>query len=170
MTLANKGLNAVTSGVKISKTILRKEIDMNFQDVVKFANDNLVCYLATTEGDQPRVRALRMWYADDKGFYFHTESVKSICKQLKSNNKVELCFFDPGSDGGRMMRVAGKVEFVDDLALKNKVLTDRPFLKAIGIKGPENPLLVIFRVFTGEAYFWTRANNMKETEIERIKF
>jgi len=143
---------------------------MNFQDCVKFANEHPVCYIATAEGNQPRVRALRMWFADDKGFYFQTESVKAVCKQLKNNSSVELCFYVPAPDLGTMMRASGKVEFVNDLALKNKVLTDRPFLKTLGIKGPEDPLLVIFRVHSGEAYFWTMANNMKEGEIERIKF
>ena len=143
---------------------------MNFQDYIKFANEHPICYFATTEGNQPHVRALRMWFADDKGFYFQTESVKSVYKQLENNNKVELCFYAPGPDAGTMMRVTGKVEFVNDLALKTKVLKDRPFLKSLGIKGPEDPLLVIFRVYSGEVYFWTMANNMKETEIERIKF
>ncbi len=143
---------------------------MNFQDCVKFANENRVCYIATTEGNQPHVRPLGMWFADDKGFFFQTESVKSVYKQLKSNNKVELCFYAPGPDVGTVMRVIGKVDFINDLALKSKVLADRPFLKALGIQGPENPLLVIFRVYSGEAYFWTMADNMKETDIERIKF
>jgi uncharacterized pyridoxamine 5'-phosphate oxidase family protein len=160
----------VTSGVKISQLIRRGEAVMNFKDYVKFANENRVCYVATTEGNQPRVRALGMWFADERGFYFQTESVKSICKQLKNNNTIELCFYAPGPDPGTMMRVTGKVEFVDDLALKNKVLADRAFLKAVGIKGPEDPLLVIFRVYSGEAYFWTIADNMKEAEIERVKF
>jgi pyridoxamine 5'-phosphate oxidase len=149
---------------------MRKETAMNFQDYVKFANEQGVCYIATAEGDQPRVRALRMWFADDQGFYFQTESVKSIYKQLKNNNKVELCFYAPGPNAGKMMRATGKVEFLNDLALKSKVLTERPFLKALGIKAPEDPLLVIFRVYSGEAYFWTMANNMKEAEIEKIKF
>jgi len=143
---------------------------MNFQDCVKFANENPVCYIATTEGNQPRVRPLGMWFADDKGFFFQTESVKSVYKQLKSNNKVELCFYAPGQDVGTVMRVTGKVDFVNDLALKSKVLADRPFLRALGIQKPEDPMLVIFRVYSGEAYFWTMANNMKEAEIERIKF
>ena len=143
---------------------------MSFQDCVKFANEHPVCYVATAEENQPRVRALRMWFADDKGFYFQTESVKSVYKQLKNNNSVELCFYVPAPDLGTMMRVSGKVEFVNDLALKNKVLADRPFLKAVGIKGPDDQLLAIFRVHSGEAYFWTMANNMKEGEIERIKF
>ncbi len=143
---------------------------MNFQDCVKFANEHRVCYIATVEGNQPRVRAFGMWFADDKGFYFQTASVKSIYKQLMNNKKVELCFYAGGPDVGPMMRVTGEVEFVNDLGLKRKVLIDRPFLKAMGYKGPEDPLLVIFRVYTGEAYIWTMANSMKEAEIERVKF
>ena len=143
---------------------------MNFQDCVKFANEHCVCYVATTEGNQPQVRPLGMWFADGKGFFFQTESVKSVYKQLKSNNKVELCFYAPGPDAGTVMRVTGKADFVDDLGLKSKVLAERPFLKGLGIQGPEDPLLVIFRVSSGEAYFWTMANNLKEAEIERIKF
>ena len=143
---------------------------MNFQDCIKFANEHLVCHIATTEGNQPHVRILKMWFADDKGFYFQTESVKSVCKQLKKNNRVELCYYATEPSPGTIMRVSGEVEFIDDLVLKNRVLTDRPFLKALGIKGPEDPLLVIFRVHSGEAYFWTMANNMKEGEIERIRF
>lgn len=143
---------------------------MNFQDCIRFVNENSLCFIATADGDQPRVRALRMWFADEKGFYFQTESVKAIYKQLQKNNKVELCFHAPGQGAGTMLRVTGKVEFLDNPSLKSKVLEDRPFLKGIGIKTPDDPLLIIFRVYSGEAYFWTMANNMKESEIERIKF
>jgi len=143
---------------------------MNFGDCVRFANEHRICYFATTEGDQPRIRPLGMWFADGNGFYFQTESVKSLCKQLKNNNKVELCFYAPDPAPGTIMRASGTVEFINDPGLRSKVLSDRPFLKSLGIQGPEDPLLVIFRVCSGEAYFWTMANNMKEAEIERIKF
>lgn len=143
---------------------------MDFQDCIKFARENPVCYVATADGDQPRTRPLGLWFADEKGFYFQTESVKAIYHQLKSNNKIELCFFAATPPPGKVLRVAGKVEFVDDLALKSKVLADRPFLKGLGINEPGDPMLVLFCVSTGEAYFWTMADNMKEAQIARIKF
>ena len=144
---------------------------MDYKDCIKFANENPVCYVATADGDQPRVRGFLMWFADETGFYFHTGTPKSVCKQLKENPKVELCFYNPDAPpGGKMMRVAGKVEFLDDITLKTRLLEERPFLKAIATGGPEDPLLVIFRVYTGEAHFWTMENNMRESEIERIKF
>jgi len=145
---------------------------MNFQDCITFANEVQRCFLATAEGDQPRVRALGLWFADERGFYFQTESSKALYAQLTGNRKVEACFYapDPGSGAGKQMRITGEIEFLDDMALKKKVLEERSFLKAYGIEKPEDPLLVVFRIHKGEAFFWTMANNMKESEIERISF
>ena len=144
---------------------------MDFQECVKFAHEHPLCHLATADGDQPRLRPMALWFADNTGFYFHTASEKALYKQLKNNNKVELSFYAGGTVyTEKVMRVSGEVEFVDDIKLKTKVLKDRPFLKDTGIKGPEDPLLVIFRVYTGEAYFWTMAYSLRESEIEKIKF
>ncbi|MFH1646485.1 MAG: pyridoxamine 5'-phosphate oxidase family protein [Chloroflexota bacterium] len=139
---------------------------MEFKDCVNFANENTTCFVATMDGDQPRVRGLAMLYADDTGFYFNTEATKNFGKQLKANQKVEVCYFCKG----RSMRVTGKVEFIDDLAIRKRFLEARPFLKDIGVKGPEDPLLVVFAIRKGEAFFWTMADNMKEARIPRIKF
>ena len=40
----------------------------------------------------------------------------------------------------------------------------------MGITTPDNPLLAVFQVYTGEAYFWTMADSMKEASLPRIKF
>ena len=145
---------------------------MGFEEYTKFANENPVCYLATTEGDQPRVRPLMMWFADETGFYFQSQSVKAVCKQLKDNQKVEIAFYapEPPPNLGKVMRVSGEAEFIDDIALRTKVYESRPFLKEMGIKGPEDPMMAVFHVHTGEAYFWTREYSMRESEIERITF
>jgi len=146
---------------------------MDLKDCIKFANENLVCYIATVDGDQPRVRAFLMWFADETGFYFHTAAIKSVCKQLKANPKIEACFYAPDepSAGGKMMRVAGEVEFLDDIALKTRLFEERPFLKELGLKAPDDlPPVAIFRIYTGEAYFWTMKDNIKESEIKRINF
>jgi pyridoxamine 5'-phosphate oxidase len=139
---------------------------MDLQDCIKFANENPTCYLATADSDQPRVRAMGMHYADNTGFYFNTESTKALAKQLFNNPKVEVCFFAKG----KVMRVTGKVEFIDDIAIRTRFFKERSILKNSGVKGPEDPFLVVFAIRTGEAFFWTMANNLKEAEIERIKF
>ena len=141
---------------------------MDFKDCVEFANENNTCYLATAEGDQPRVRALGMWFADETGFYFQTQTVKAMCKQLEKNPKVELYF--NAKDYSKVMRVSGKVKFITDAALRARCIEERPFVKDFGITEPSNPLLAVFQVYTGEAYFWTMADSMKEADLPRIKF
>ena len=139
---------------------------MSFQDCITFANEIHTCFFATEDGDQPRVRGIGLWFADEKGFYFQTETVKAFNKQLMKNKKVEFCFMKDM----KILRVTGEVEFLNDLSLKERVLKERPFLNGLGIDKAENPLLVVFRVHKGEAYFWTMADNMKEADIKRIKF
>ncbi len=41
---------------------------MDFKDCVAFANEYPICFMATEEGEQPRVRALLQWFADERGF------------------------------------------------------------------------------------------------------
>ncbi|MCX7912648.1 MAG: pyridoxamine 5'-phosphate oxidase family protein [Dehalococcoidales bacterium] len=141
---------------------------MDFKDCIRFANENRTCYLATVEGDQPRVRCLGMWYADETGFYFQAQSVKAMCKQLEQNPKCEVYFHS--KDFSRVMRVSGKVRFITDRAVRARCIAERPFVKNFGITDPDNPLLAVFQIYTGEAYFWTMADSMKEASIPRIKF
>jgi uncharacterized pyridoxamine 5'-phosphate oxidase family protein len=131
---------------------------MEFQDCVKFANENRVAWLATTDGDQPRVRALGVWFADETGFYFQIGGMKDVYKQLRKNPKVEAAFHK-ATEPGAVMRVTGKIEFLNDPALKEKVLKDRPFLKQMGLTA-QHPDLILFRIAKGQAYFWTFETNL----------
>ena len=134
---------------------------MNFQDCIDFAKKVHTCYIATTEGDQPHVRPIGLLFADDRGFYFFTETVKAFHRQLQGNKKVELCFH--GGDPSKVMRVTGQIEFVNDAEIKAQVMT-RPFLKGL------DNIVSVFRIARGEAFFWTMADTMKEAQLPRIKF
>lgn len=137
---------------------------MKIQDCIKFANENPICYLATTEGDQPHVRALGFWFADDSGFYFQIGAIKEMFKQLHKNPKTEVCFYKHEGMIGTMLRISGQVEFLSDPALKEKVMNDRPFLKDMGLS-VDHPGLIIFRIPHGQAHFWTMENNLKPKEM-----
>lgn len=136
---------------------------MTKQDCIKFANENPVCYFATVEGDQPRVRALGFWFADETGFYFQTGGMKEMTSQLQKNPKAEACFYHHEGQLGTMLRVAGEVQFLTDRALKEKALADRPFLKNFGMT-VDSPALIIYRIAHGKANFWTMADNLKPKE------
>ena len=140
---------------------------MNFKDCIKFANENPICFFATTDNDQPRVRALGFWFADETGFYFQTSTTKEFTHQLEKNPKTEICFYKHKGMIGTMLRVSGIIEFLNDINLKDRVLEDRPFLKSFGLT-VDNPELIVFRVPHGEAHFWTMDNNLEPKEF--IKF
>ena len=140
---------------------------MTFQDCIEFATKNRIAWFATAEGLQPRVRALGLWFADDRGFYFQVGGMKDIYKQLKNNQQVEFAFFEQNDGVGRMLRVSGRIEFLDDPELKKRVMMDRPFLRQFGIT-EDSPDLIIFRLAKGEAHFWTMESNLKPKEIIRF--
>ena len=136
------------------------------QECIKFATEHPVCWLATVDGDQPRVRTFLLWRANKDGFYFETFTPKDVYEQLKNNPKVEICFFNNESDleKAKTMRIAGEVEFLNDPDLKKQLLEERPFLQ------DAEPVLELFRVPSGEAFFWTMADFLKEKEIEHLRF
>jgi len=77
---------------------------------------------------------------------------------LKANSKVEVCFFNSKSKDMQQMRVAGTVEFINDIEMKKKLLDARPFLKKAGLT-PENPELILFKIIKCTAHFWTFATS-----------
>jgi pyridoxamine 5'-phosphate oxidase len=133
-------------------------------DCIEFANDNPICFLATDDNGQPRVRALGSWFADETGFYFQTNSIKDLFKQISRNPNVEACYYKVGTPGGTMLRIAGGIEFIADRKYKEKVLIDKPFLKDMGLT-PDSSGLILFKVSHGKAHFWTFENNLKPKEM-----
>ena len=143
---------------------------MDIQDYIDFAKENPLCSLATLDGDQPRVRIFWFWFADENGFHFETLAMKEVFKQLQQHSKVEVCFFNNAAEpeNWKSMRVTGKVEFLDDMTLKEKLFVDMPMLGNFG--KPDDPVFQIFRINNGDAHFWTLADVGKEQEIERVSF
>jgi len=141
---------------------------MNYDDVASFIRENPVCTFATMDGEQPRVRGfLTLLFDGEPGLYFTTGGKKKVCGQLEKNPKVELCYLS--QDFGRMLRVTGKVEFVDDLAKKEKLFNERDYLKAV-ISDPADPDYRLLRIMHASARFWTITDNMNEDSIEVIRF
>jgi pyridoxamine 5'-phosphate oxidase len=143
---------------------------MNMQDCIQFASQNPVCFLATVEGDQPRVRTVLMVKADETGFYFALLTPKHVVKQIQANPKAEVVFYNNASDLGaaKQMRVTGIMELDPDEELLKRVATERAFLDQLA-GYPVAPLMVNFRLCMGEAFFWTMPDILKEDQLERVK-
>ena len=73
--------------------------------VLKFLKDAETYYLATVEGDQPRVRPFGTVHVFEGKLYIQTGKVKDVSKQLHQNPKAEICAFK----NGEWLRVSGKL-------------------------------------------------------------
>ncbi len=122
----------------------------------KMINENPAFHLATVEGDQPRVRGMLLYRADENGFIFHTASTKDVFKQILQNPKAEMCFFCKGVQ----IRVTGTLEQVFDEELKKEIYAhpSRKFLQA-WIENGIDDLLEIFVMKNCTAVTWTMDTN-----------
>lgn len=136
---------------------------MEFADCIEFVRRNPNGFLATLDGDQPRVRPMTVWQADASGFYFYTSRVKPLMSQLQACSKVEIVFHQPGTppDIGALLRLAGQVEIVEEMTVRRKLYEAMPWLKEIGTGTPDCPTIVVFRIASGHYHFWTWENNIK---------
>lgn len=141
------------------------------EEIREFANQNPTTWLSTTEGDQPHVRAMAMWFADETGFYFHTGTQKRLSEQLQNNPKVELGFFNQGDGMGsmQMVRITGKIELINDTQLEKRLFEDRPWLHDV-FKAFPNDRFFMFRLAHGEAQYWNMGLNCREKETPPIVF
>ena len=76
----------------------------DMQPVYDFLKKAAVCYLATCEGQQPRVRPFGLMVPFEDRLYFHTSSEKPVYRQLHENPRVEIC----AMAGGAWLRIAAE--------------------------------------------------------------
>ena len=137
---------------------------MSYKDVLAFVKENPVCFLATLDGEQPRVRAFLSVLFDDDRIYFTTGATKNVFEQISKNPRIELCYCS--RDFSKMMRITGEIEIVDDRAKKQRLIDERDYLKNFKA---DNPQFILLRLSHGKARFWTMADNMKENDLEVIE-
>ena len=86
--------------------------------VCKFLKEAGVYYLATVEGNQPRVRPFGTVHIFEGKLYIQTGKVKPVSKQLAVNPKAELCAFKDGT----WLRIAGELVNDDRIEAKKSML------------------------------------------------
>ena len=99
---------------------------MNKKEIMAFITANPNCFLATAEDNEPHVRAIGTYKADDNGIVFSMQSYKNVYKQIVKNPVIEACYWAQGTQ----LRVHGRLQPVTDIALRKEIIEKRPFLKA----------------------------------------
>ncbi len=144
---------------------------MNKQEVLELINKNPVFFLATLDGDQPRVRGMLLYKADESGIVFHTGLMRDMCRQISANPKVELCFNDYQSQ--TQIRISGELESDEDTKLKDEIAAhpSRGFLKPWkdSISTEEfHKEFVVYRLKKGTASKWTMNKNLEPKEYVEL--
>ena len=106
-----------------------------------FLTESGVFYLATADGDQPKVRPLGAHMEMDGKVLFGFGDFKDVYKQLVANPKVEICAFK----GGKWLRIAGELVNDDNRDVKVAMLDKMPSLKPMYSADDDNMQMLYFR-------------------------
>ena len=109
-------------------------------------------YLATIDGDQPRVRPVSPVRTD--GFTVYVANLRSYHKtvEIQANPKVELCYLDDHHD---QVRITGTAEIVTDRKVLQEIWDTNPLLRQY-LGTLDNPELIVYQIRP------TRVRFMKE--------
>ena len=95
--------------------------------VYEFLKEDGTYYLATVEGDQPRVRPFGTVCLFEGKLYIQTGKVKPVSKQLAANPKFEICAFKDGA----WLRVSGELVEDDRFEARKAMLDAYPMLRGM---------------------------------------
>ena len=117
----------------------------DIEKVCKFLEESGTYYLATAEGDQPRVRPFGTVMVYEGKLYIQTGKVKNVSRQLTANPKAEICAFKDG----KWLRVSGELINDDRLEVKRKYLATGSIVGDLD----ENTYPYMHQIFCAECGF-----------------
>ena len=97
------------------------------QEVYDFLKNCQTYYLATMDGEKPRVRPFGTINIFEGKLYIQTGKSKDVSKQIHANPNVEIC----GYSDGKWVRVSGKLVSDERVEAKAAMLDNYPHLKAM---------------------------------------
>ena len=111
------------------------------EKVLKFLDEAETYYLATVEGDQPRVRPFGTALVYKDRLYIQTGKVKPVSHQLKVNPKAEICAFKDG----KWVRISGELVEDDTREVKTLMLEKMPLLRHMYNEDDGNMQMLYFK-------------------------
>ena len=123
------------------------------EKVYEFLKTAQTYYLATVEGDQPRVRPFGTVNLFEGKLYIQTGKAKPVSRQLAANPKAEICAFRDGT----WLRVAGELVEDDRVEARKAMLDAYPSLRAMYDENDGNTQVLYFRNATATFSSFTAA-------------
>ena len=121
--------------------------------VARFLEEAGTYYLATVEGDQPRVRPFGTVLVSGGKLYIQTGKVKPVSKQLAANPKAEVCAFKDG----KWLRITGELVNDDNHDVKVAMLEKMPSLAGMYSADDDNMQMLYFKNATATFSSFTEA-------------
>lgn len=115
-------------------------------EVYEFLKKCGTYYLATAEGDQPRVRPFGTIDLFEDKLYIQTGKVKPVADQMKKNAKVELSAFN----GSEWIRVTAEAVLDERIEAQAHMLAAYPSLQAMYKPGDGNTEVYYLRHATAQ--------------------
>ena len=109
-------------------------------EVYEFLKKCGTYYLATMDGNQPRVRPFGTVALFEDKLYIQTGKIKAVSKQIQANPKAEICAFADGT----WLRDAGTLVRDDRLEAKKYMLEQYPALQAMYSAEDDNTEVLYF--------------------------
>lgn len=110
-----------------------------------------VYYLATVEGDQPRVRPFGTVDIFEGKLYIQTGKKKPVAEQMDLNPKVEIT----AMHDGKWIRVAAEAVFDDNIEAQEHMLEEYPELKPMYKAGDGNTAVYYLKNATAQICSFT---------------
>ena len=121
------------------------------KEVYDFLKKAGTYYLATVDGDQPRVRPFGTVDLFEDRLYIQTGKKKEVSIQLKANPKAELCAFMDG----QWLRVSGTLVEDDRREAKKHMLDSYPQLRGMYNEDDGNTQVLDFKDATAAFFSFT---------------
>ena len=99
-----------------------------------------VYFIATIDGDKPRVRPFGTAEIFEDHLYIQTGKSKDVSKQIEKNPNVEICAFKDG----KWIRVSGKLVRDDRVEAKKDMLDKNPYLRSMYNELDDNTEVLYF--------------------------
>lgn len=120
-------------------------------EVYDFLKKSGTFYIATIDGDKPRVRPFGAINIFEDRLYIQTGKSKNVSKQMQINPNVEICsFFE-----GKWIRIEGKVVRDDRRDAKVSMLEENPELNNMYSADDDNTEVLYFENAKATIYSFT---------------
>lgn len=123
------------------------------KEVYEFIKDAKTYYLATVDGNIPRVRPFGTIDLFEDKLYIQTGKSKDVYKQIEKNNNVEICAFN----NGKWIRINGKLKVDDRIEAKRHMLDNYPELRGMYSELDDNTVVLYFESFKAIISSFTEA-------------